>query len=39
MDMVSDCCGVGPNNDLEICPACREHCEWIDLDKEEETTA
>ena len=29
--MVSDCCGVemGDLLDLEICPACREHCQPV----------
>ena len=36
--MVSDCCGVeaGEFLDIEVCPVCREHCEWVDTDDEEE---
>jgi hypothetical protein len=28
--MVSDCCGIGPENDEGICPKCKEHCGWVD---------
>ena len=30
LPQVSNCCGVGPMNDVGICPKCREHCEWED---------
>ena len=32
MTLISDCCGMpaGGFFDVGICPACREHCEWID---------
>ena len=31
--LVSDCCGAeaGDLLDLEICPVCREHCEFVRL--------
>lgn len=41
---VSDCCGAengpasedGPNwMDIDLCPACREHCGWLDADEQE----
>jgi hypothetical protein len=34
---VSDCCCVGPANDSGICPACREHCEFVEEDREDAT--
>ena len=39
MSKVSDCCGAS-NIDFEdygICPDCREHCEFIEIDDEEES--
>jgi hypothetical protein len=39
---VSDCCGAEPysngdssTEDYGICPECKEHCEYIELDDEE----
>lgn len=26
---VSDCCAVGPKNDVGICPRCKEHSDWV----------
>ena len=38
MSKVSDCCGAsaddGDGYELDICPACMEHCEYIDEDDE-----
>lgn len=38
MSKVSDCCGAsaddGDGYELDICPACGEHCEYIDEDDE-----
>ena len=34
MEIVSDCCGAAPwlsNEDLGVCSACLEHCEYIEL--------
>jgi len=40
-ELVSNCCGAAPlehfetgmsTEDIGICPDCREHCEYIDLD-------
>lgn len=34
---VSNCCGAYINNtDYDFCPDCKEHCEIIDLSKEDE---
>jgi hypothetical protein len=42
-ELVSNCCGAanrlitldGPDwKDIEICPSCGDHCDWINLDKE-----
>ena len=38
--MVSDCCNepeVGASADVGICPQCKEHCEYINEDEEDET--
>ena len=34
--LFSDCCGAeaGEMLDIEICPACKEHCEWVDDENE-----
>ena len=34
---VSDCCGAeaGEFYDYGICPDCREHCEWVSDEEEE----
>jgi hypothetical protein len=43
--LVSGCCGApdgmitldGPDyKDIGICPRCKEHCDWVDLEKEEQ---
>ena len=36
--MISDCCGVeaGEFLDIEICPRCREHCEFVDDEEDDE---
>jgi len=34
-DYVSECCGapeVGCSMDIGLCPDCKEHCDYIDLD-------
>ena len=38
MTLISDCCGMpaGEFFDVGICPACREHCEWIDDEETED---
>jgi hypothetical protein len=28
-ERLSECCGAGPENDLGICPECKEHCEFL----------
>jgi hypothetical protein len=40
---VSDCCGAEPYSngdcdtmDIGICPECHEHCEYVEIDEEEE---
>ena len=33
---VSDCCGVGPDNDYGLCPRCRDHCEFVEEDDEDD---
>lgn len=39
-DLVSDCCGAEATDpvmeDIGICPECKEHCEFINLEEEEE---
>ena len=41
MSKVSDCCGASADDDdgyeLDVCPACGEHCDYIDEDDECET--
>ena len=35
MNIESDCCGASPwlnNEDLGICGACKEHCEFIETE-------
>ena len=34
MDIVSNCCSAGAQGfeDYGLCPACKEHCDFIDLD-------
>lgn len=35
---VSDCCGADPilnSEDVGLCPQCKEHCEYIDLEAPE----
>ena len=32
-ELLSDCCGAGPENDLGICPQCKEHCEFTNGDE------
>ena len=36
--IVSDCCGAeaGEFLDIEICPDCREHCEFVESEEDEE---
>lgn len=37
--MISDCCGAkafGELTDLGICPDCKEHCEYIEVDEDEQ---
>jgi len=37
-NIVSNCCGAHIfNTDYDICPACLEHCVFIDLNEEHET--
>ena len=32
-EMFSNCCGAStPNTDYDICPDCKEHCEFVQLD-------
>ena len=33
--MVSDCCGAeaGELLDIEICPVCKEHCEFVESEE------
>ena len=36
--VVSDCCGEAPvlnSEDVGLCPACKEHCEYVDLNARE----
>ena len=35
--MYSDCCGAYSEyaDDIDICPDCKEHCEFIDDEEEE----
>lgn len=38
-ELVSECCSAparDPYEDMGICPDCKEHCEFVDLDEEEE---
>ena len=37
--IVSDCCGAeaGEFLDIEICPDCREHCEFVESEEGEES--
>lgn len=37
MELVSSCCGVSgfEYEDYGICPLCKEHCDFIDLDDDE----
>lgn len=41
MDIVSDCCNAAPwgEEEMGICGSCKEHCDFIDLDEEEDTAA
>ena len=35
-EIVSDCCGaepVGVSDDIGICPECKDHCEYIELEE------
>ena len=35
---VTDCCGVPPkgnSDDYGLCPCCKEHCEYVEEDEEE----
>ncbi len=32
---ISTCCGWETNYPSELCPDCKEHCDWEDLDEEE----
>jgi|TARA_Y100000310_G_C20477504_1_gene713101 hypothetical protein len=35
MNYVSNCCGASsPNMDIDICPECKEHCEFVNEDPE-----
>ena len=38
---ISDCCGAKPIGDgceeAGICPDCKEHCEWVELDDDTPT--
>lgn len=38
MALVSDCCGAYSEyaNDIDLCPACMEHCEFWDDEEEED---
>jgi len=41
MELVSSCCGASgfEFEDYGICPDCREHCDFVDLEDEEDTAA
>lgn len=35
MEEVSDCCGASAvmnSDDIGICPECKEHCEYVEID-------
>ena len=35
--IVADCCGgVVHNTDIELCPDCKEHCTFVDLNSNED---
>ena len=37
-EYVSECCGEpeqGESMDIGLCPGCKEHCDYVDLDEEE----
>ena len=40
MSYISDCCGAAATDpvmlDIGICPSCKDHCEFIDEDEEDE---
>jgi hypothetical protein len=38
MALVSDCCGAYSEyaDDIDLCPLCMEHCEFIDDEEEED---
>lgn len=42
-DKVSDCCGAGvysngdsDTEDIGVCPDCKEHCEYVSIEEEED---
>jgi hypothetical protein len=37
-ELYSNCCGTpaGEYEDIGICPACKEHCDWVSEDTEED---
>jgi hypothetical protein len=36
VNIVSSCCTAEVYEDTDICRACKEHCDSVDLDEEEE---
>jgi hypothetical protein len=32
---INTCCGWESNYPSELCPECKEHCDWEDLDQDE----
>jgi hypothetical protein len=34
---INTCCGWETNYPTDLCPECKEHCDWEDLDEEEQT--
>ena len=37
--LVTDCCGVpakGNSDDYGLCPCCKDHCEYVDDEEQEE---
>lgn len=35
-EALSNCCGVAGENDQGICPQCKEHCEFLTQEQENE---
>jgi hypothetical protein len=34
--LINTCCGYESRIAYDLCPDCQEHCDWEDLDEEEE---